>query len=228
MKAGGGGGTQNSLLRQKSLASSLTRSGLGSPDSGIGVAGDGGAGWGLDRYQGMDPNGGRRTRVGGGKDADGAAGGGKLIDVSAGRVPQAQGKLAASIGAGAGLTGAGVEGHREVLGGRAQPSSAHLAKPDAAAVSKIHRAPKGQYVLRTETRVGRADIAMDDVSASSACIVLHDAPATSSCFACTRTHACQQYAPCFAGLQVCLALGPASTRANTRAFHHEPRTDTCR
>lgn len=176
MKAGGGGGTQSSLLRQKALASSLTRSGLERPDSAIGVAGGGGAGWGLDRYQGMDPNGGRRTRVGGGTDADGAAGGGKLIDVSAGRVPQAQGKLAASIGAGAGLTGAGEAGHGEVLGGSAQHSS-HLAKPDAAAVGKIHRAPKGQYVLRTETRVGRADIAMDDVSASSACIVLHDARA---------------------------------------------------
>ena len=184
MKAGGGGGTQNSLVRQKSLAkSSLTRSGFESPDSAIGVAGGGGAGWGLDRYQGMDPNGGRRTRVGGGTDADGAAGGGKLIDVSAGRVPQAQGKLAASIGAGAGLTGAGEAGPGEVLGGSAQHSS-YLAKPDAAAVGKIHRAPKGQYVLRTETRVGRADIAMDDVSA----IVLHDAPAASCRVLHARAH----------------------------------------
>jgi hypothetical protein len=161
---GGAAGASNVHARQSAIQGSV-----GNDAGPIGVSGGGGVGWGLDRYQGMSAVGGQLAAAGGG--AGRVRSGQEMLAVTAG---VAGGDLAsagpmhksAAVGGG---DGGGAPASDLGWGGGAAAGEGRVSaeRPDAASVGKVHRAPVGQYVKRSEVRRGGGVVGGDDVSIST-------------------------------------------------------------
>ena len=165
-----GVGAAIDVRRQQNVV--LNGVGNGAGMAPIGVSGGGGAGWGLDRYQGMNPVGGEvQGGVGGLGGADRARSGQEMLAAAAGGAGAGVASDVASMqriaADGSGGKGGTSYSSAGIGGGRFSGVGVSAERPDAATVGKVHRAPAGQYVRRTEVRLGGGQVSSDDVSIST-------------------------------------------------------------